>query len=160
MLRGWHNSVRIGRHNSRTRAKVKTYLREMSRFLLVSWLLISARKSSVTLLTPDPAQANTHPKIKIDNSELPLVQSPKLLGVYLDTFFSSNKHCVQVANRTSKRNTSWRYWQAPTGDSKRGLYWWHINHYEDRLQTMMYLSVAQMLANITWERYSAHKTNH
>ena len=59
-------------------------------------------KSSVTLFTPDPAQANTHPKIKID--ELPLVRSPRLLGVYLDTIFSFNTHCVQVANRVSKRN--------------------------------------------------------
>ena len=27
-----------------------------------------------------------------------------ILGVYLDTFFSFNNHCVQVANRVSKRN--------------------------------------------------------
>ena len=51
---------------------------------------------SVTLFTPDPAQANTHPKIKIADSEILLVRSPKLLGVYQDTFFSFNKHCVQV----------------------------------------------------------------
>ena len=84
--------------------KVNTYLTEMSRFLQENSLLISAPKSSVTLFTPDPAQANTRPKIKIADSEIPLVRSPKLLGVYLDTFFSFNKHCVQVANRVSKRN--------------------------------------------------------
>ena len=67
-------------------------------------ILISAPKSLVTLFTPDPAQANTRPKIKIADSELPLVRSPKILGVYLDTFFSFNNHCVQVANRVSKRN--------------------------------------------------------
>ena len=60
--------------------------------------------SSVPLFTPDPAQAHTHPKIQIDDSELPLVRSPKLLEVYLDTLFSFNTHCVQVANRVSKRN--------------------------------------------------------
>ena len=84
--------------------KVNTYLTEMSRFLRENSLLISAPKSSATLFTPDPAQANTRPKIKIADSEIPLVRSPKLLGVYLDTFFSFNKHCVQVANRVSKRN--------------------------------------------------------
>ena len=83
--------------------KVNTYLTEMSRFLRENSLLISAPKSSVTLFTPDPAQANTRPKIKIADSEIPLVRSPTLLGVYLDTFFSFNKHCVQVANRVSKR---------------------------------------------------------
>ena len=66
--------------------------------------MISASKSSVTLFTPGPAQANTRPKIKISDSELPLVRSPRILGVYLDTFFSYNNHCVQVANRVSKRN--------------------------------------------------------
>ena len=84
--------------------KVNTYLTEMSRFLRENSLLISAPKSSVTLFTTDPAQANTRPKIKIADSEIPLVRSPKLLGVYLDTFFSFNKHCVQVANRVCKRN--------------------------------------------------------
>ena len=76
----------------------------MSRFLRENSLLISAPKSSVTLFTPDPTQANTHTKIKIADSEIPLVRNPKLLGVYLVTFFSFNKHCVQVANRVSKRN--------------------------------------------------------
>ena len=76
----------------------------MSLFLWENSLLISAPKSSVTLFTPDPVQANTRPKIKIADSELPLVRSPKLLGVFLDTFFSFNNHCIEVANRVSKRN--------------------------------------------------------
>ena len=75
----------------------------MSRFLRDNSLLISAPKSTVTLFTPDPKQA-TRPKIRISDAELPLVRNPKLLGVYLDTLFSFNTHCVQVANRVSKRN--------------------------------------------------------
>ena len=96
----WASGVEI----SELEHKVNIYLTEMSRFLRENSLLISAPKSSVTLFTPDPAQTNTQPKIKIADSEIPLVRSPKLLGVYLDTFFSFNKHCVQVANRISKRN--------------------------------------------------------
>ena len=96
----WASGVEI----SELEHKVNTYLTEMSRFLRENSLLISAPKSSVTLFTPDPAQANTRPKIKIVDSEFPLVRSPKLVGVYLDTFFSFNKHCVQVVNRVSKRN--------------------------------------------------------
>ena len=96
----WASGVEI----SELEHKVNTYLTEMFRFLRKNSLLISAPKSSVTLYTPDPAQAHTHPKIKIADSEIPLVCSPKLLGVHLDTFFSFNKHCVQVANRVSKRN--------------------------------------------------------
>ena len=76
----------------------------MSCFLRDNSLLISAPKSTVTMFTPDPMQAHTHPKIKISDAEFPLVRNPKLLGVYLDTFFSFNTHCVQVGNRLSKRN--------------------------------------------------------
>ena len=96
----WASGVQI----SELEQKVNTYLSEMSRFLWENPLFISAPKSSVTLFTPDPAQAHTRPKIKIAGSELPLVRSPKILGVYLDTFLSFNNHCVQVANRVSKRN--------------------------------------------------------
>ena len=71
--------------------------------LMVNSLLILAPKLSVTLVMPDPAQANTRPKIKIADSELLLVCSSNILGVYLDTFFSFNNHCVQVAKRVSKK---------------------------------------------------------
>ena len=60
--------------------KINDYLTEMSRFLRDNSLLISAPKSTVTLFTPDPKQANTRPKIKISDAELPLVRNPKLLG--------------------------------------------------------------------------------
>ena len=50
--------------------KINDYLTEMSPFLRVN--------SAVTLLTPDPKQANTHPKIKISDAELPLVRNPML----------------------------------------------------------------------------------
>ena len=73
-------------------------------FLRDNSLLISSPKSTVTLVTQDPMQTNTHPKIKISDAELPLVRDPKLLGVYLDTFFSFNIPCVQVTNRVSKIN--------------------------------------------------------
>ena len=96
----WASGVKI----AELEQKVNTYLTEMSRFLWENSLLISAPKSSVTLFTPYPAQANTRPKIKIADSELPLVLSPKILGVYHDTFFSFNNHCIQVARIVSKRN--------------------------------------------------------
>ena len=86
--------------------KINGYLTEMSCFLRDNSLLISVPKSTVTLFTPDPMQANTHTKIKISDAELPLVSHPKLLGIYLDTFFSFNAHCVHVANRVSKSNNA------------------------------------------------------
>ena len=63
-------------------------------------LLISAPKSSVTLCsTPDTHQDKTHPKILIEDSQLPLVQCPKILRVHLDTSLSLNKHSSHVSER-------------------------------------------------------------
>ena len=67
-------------------------------------LLVSAPKSSVTLLIPDTHQAKTHPSILIEVSRLPLVKCPSIFGVYLDPSLSFNKHSKYVAERVT---TSW-----------------------------------------------------
>ena len=76
----------------------------MFAYLKDNSLLISAPKSTVTLFSPDTHQAKTHPRILIEDSQLPLVQCPKILGVYLDTSLSFNKHSGYVAERVSNRN--------------------------------------------------------
>ena len=81
---------------------VNSYQEEIIAYLKDNSLLISAPKSTVTLFSPDPHQAKTHPKILIEDSQLPLAQCPKILGVYLDTSF--NKHSGYVADSVSSRN--------------------------------------------------------
>ena len=83
---------------------INCYLYEITAYLKDNSLLISAPKSTVTLFSPDPHQAKTHPRILIEDSQLPLVQWPKILGVYLDTSLSFNKHSGYVAERVSSRN--------------------------------------------------------
>ena len=69
----WASGVKI----SELEHTINDYLTEMSCFL--------------------QDNSNTHPNIKISDAELPLVRNPKLLGVYLDTFFSFNAHCDRVS---------------------------------------------------------------
>ena len=83
---------------------VNRYLEEIIAYLKDNSLLISAPKSTVTLFTPDLYQAKTHPRILIEDSQLPLVKCPKILGVHLDTSLSFNKHSGYVAERVSSRN--------------------------------------------------------
>ena len=97
LLRVWHNRVGF---RSKTRAKFNNnniYLKSNIQCITVPiWRRCPGsygktryryqHQSSVTLFTPDPAQANTRPKIKIADSDLPFVRSPKILGVYLDTY--------------------------------------------------------------------------
>ena len=83
---------------------INNYLEEITAYLKDNSLLISAPKSSVTLLTPDTHQAKIHPRILIENSHLPLVKCPRILGVYLDPSLSFNKHSQYVAERVPGRN--------------------------------------------------------
>ena len=83
---------------------INNYLEEITAYLKNNYLLISAPKSSVTLLTPDTHQAKIHPRTFIENSHLPLVKCPRILGVYLDPSLSFNKHSQYVAERVADRN--------------------------------------------------------
>ena len=50
---------------------INSYLDEITAYLKDTSLLISPQ-SSVTLLSPDPHQAKTHPRILIEDLQLPL----------------------------------------------------------------------------------------
>ena len=79
-------------------------------------LLISAPNSTVTLFTPDNHQFQMHPDITLEDTQLPLERSPKILGVIMDPSLSYHKHCNYVSDRIDKRNnmlkalagSSWR----------------------------------------------------
>ena len=84
---------------------LNNYLEEITAYLKDNSLLISAPKSSVTLLTPDTHEAKIHPSIFIENSHLSLVKCPRIWGgVYLDPSLSFNKHCQYMAERVSGMN--------------------------------------------------------
>ena len=83
---------------------LNSYLEEITAYLKDNSLLISAPKSLVTVFIPDTHQANTHTKILIEDSQIPLVQCPKILVVHLDTSLSFNKHSSHVAERESSIN--------------------------------------------------------
>ena len=94
----------MGHRSQDSGPSINSYLEEIIAYLKDNSLLISAPKSTVTLFSPDPHQAKSHPKILIEDSQLPLVQCPKILGVYLDTSLSFNKHSGYVAERVYSRN--------------------------------------------------------
>ena len=74
-------------------SNINSYLREVSIYLKDNSLLISATKSTVTLFTPDKHQFQMHPDITLEDTQLPLERSPKLLGVIMDPSLSFHKHC-------------------------------------------------------------------
>ena len=66
--------------------------------------MISAPKSTVTLFTPDKHQFQMHPDITLEDTQLPLERSPKILGVILVPSISFHKHCNYVSDSIDKRN--------------------------------------------------------
>ena len=45
-----------------------------------------------------------HPYITLEDTQLPLERSPKIMGVILDPSISFHKHCNYVSDRIDKRN--------------------------------------------------------
>ena len=88
------------------KSMINNYLREVSVYLKDNSLLISALKSTVTLFTPDKHQFQMHPDITLEDTQLPLERSPKILGpgMILDQSISFHRHCKYVSDRIDKRN--------------------------------------------------------
>ena len=96
---------------------INNYLRDVSIYLKDNSLLISAPKSTVTLFTLDKHQFQMHPDITLEDTQLTLERSPKLLELISDPSISFHKHCNYVSDRIDKRNnmlkalagSSWGY---------------------------------------------------
>ena len=83
---------------------INNYLREVSIYLKSNLHLISAPKSTVTLFAPVKQQFQMHPDITLENTQLPLERSPKILGVIMDPSISFHMHCNYVSDRIDKIN--------------------------------------------------------
>ena len=80
------------------------YLREVSIYLKNNSLLISAPKSTVTLFIPDKYRLQMHPNITLEDTQLLMERSPKILGVIMDPSIPFHTYCKYVSDRINKRN--------------------------------------------------------
>ena len=83
---------------------INSYLSDVSIYLKDNSLLISAPKSTGTFFTPDKHQFQMHPDITLEDTQLPLERSPKILRVIMDPSLSFHRHCNYVSDRIDKRN--------------------------------------------------------
>ena len=82
---------------------INLYIDKVLDFLEERELQVSPEKSTVTLFTPDPAQARLEPKVKMRNKQVKLDKSPKLLGVHFDTMHSFSKHIDYTVDKAKKK---------------------------------------------------------
>ena len=114
---------------------INTYLRDVSIYLKDNSLLISAPKSTVTLFTPDKHQFQMPPYITLEDTQLPLERSPKILGVIMDPSISFHKHCNYVSDRIDKGNNMLK----ALGGSLRGK--------DNETSLMTYNALGKYIAN-------------
>src|SRR2546426_4880100 len=55
-------------------------------------LQLNPDKSTSTLFTPDPAEYNTTLNLTINNTLIPTIRNPKILGITLDTKLNFKEH--------------------------------------------------------------------
>ena len=75
-ITGWSYGPKI----SQLESMINSYMRDVSIYLKGNSLLLSAPKSTFTLFTSDKHQFHTHPDITLEDTQLPLERSPKILG--------------------------------------------------------------------------------
>ena len=83
---------------------INSYLRDVSIYLKENLLLISAPESTVMLLTPDKHQFQAPSNITLEDTQLPRMCNPKIVGGIMDPSLSFHKHCNYVSDRIDKRN--------------------------------------------------------
>ena len=84
-------------------ATLAEHARDVTEWAQERSLLISARKSTVTLFTPQTQQSHVHPTVPLDGSPLPLERHPKILGVTFDPHFHFHKHVEAIVKRAKPR---------------------------------------------------------
>ena len=98
---------------------INNYLEEITAYLKDNSLLISAPKSSVTLLTPDTHQPKIHPSIFKENSHLPLVKCQGYWGSIWTPPYHSTSTASMWQRGYQVGTTYLRPWQVLHGDNKR-----------------------------------------
>ena len=89
----------IHTHQHTAHQQVQPYLEQIHTWTQANQLKLNANKTTTTLFTPDPAQYNTTLTLTIDNTTLPTVKHPKILGLTLDPKLTYSQH---IHNTVSK----------------------------------------------------------
>ena len=82
---------------------INEYVPALTAYLDDRELLVSPEKSTVTLFTPSTHEFNVHPKIYVQDKEVELEKTPKLLGVKFDTMYTFSHHVKDAICKAKNR---------------------------------------------------------
>ncbi|RWS01070.1 Tcoingi protein-like protein, partial [Dinothrombium tinctorium] len=90
--------------NSKTATtNLQQYLPTIEHWATLKHLKISPDKSTVTLLTPDPAEYSRTINLQLNQLPIPTEKHPKILGLTLDPKLTFNTHTTAVIEKATRR---------------------------------------------------------
>ena len=108
-------TILASHHNYKIAERViQPYLEIIHSWTIENNLKLNASKSTATLFTPDPAEYSAQLTLQINNTTVPTVKNPKILGLTFDPRLNFSKH---IQTTTEKARNSLKITKALSGTS-------------------------------------------
>ena len=82
--------------------RLQTYLEDVQTWTKANDLKLNASKTMTTLFTPDPAEYRDELSLQLDNTRLPTIRNPKILGLTFDPKLTFNERIKTSKDRAEK----------------------------------------------------------
>src|SRR5207245_4214044 len=89
-------------HIKTAQDRIQPYLDDIFTWTKQNDLQLNPDKSTSTLFTPDPTEYNTTPNLTINNTLIPTIRNPKILGLTLDTKLNFKEHTKLTKAKAGK----------------------------------------------------------
>ena len=84
--------------------RLQPYLEDVQTGTKANDLKLNASKTMTTLFTPDPAEYRDDLSLQLDNTRLPTIRNPKILGLTFDPKLTFNEHIKTSKDKAEKNN--------------------------------------------------------
>ena len=82
--------------------RLQPYLEDVQTWTKANDLKLNASKTMTTLFTPDPAEYRDELSLQLDNTRLPTIRNPKILGLTFDPKLTFNEHIKTLKDKAEK----------------------------------------------------------
>jgi hypothetical protein len=82
--------------------RIQPFLQQIHDWTIRNNLQLNASKSTATLFTPDPAEYRKTLNLTIDNTTVPTITHPKILGITFDPKLNFNTHIHNTLDKATK----------------------------------------------------------
>ena len=82
--------------------RLQPYLEDVQTWTKANDLKLNASKTMTTLFTPDPAEYRDELSLQLDNTRLPTIRNPQILGLTFDPKLTFNEHIKTSKDKAEK----------------------------------------------------------